>query len=275
MDSANEAYARVDNETKRLLTIDQVNEEFPVMMYKAWKAKRERDGLLSDAAIITDNPDTTLRKGAVERSDAPTTVTQKPVTTGDASGISTDNAQAVNTVTSSVLSITGDRETKTDGLPTNPSTQFVGVVEDTCSICLEVPEEDDDVRSLKCGHCFHQACIDPWLTSQRGACPLCKRDCYLPPEPQSPAERDAPLLQTANEYRFRHETGESNIRAQNTHGNVLAPPPSALSRASWVHRMNDRERRHTSLPLPLYAFRREHNLGEPEDSPSRLERGET
>lgn len=197
LNSANEA--DVNNKTKRLLTIDQVNEEFPVMMYKVWKATREKDGLLIEPEITArsidpltyDKFDTTLRNAPFERSNTEIVVqcSHKQEATGDANGIRTDNAQAINIMTSSVLSITSHCETKTDDLPLSPCPQFVGVVEDNCAICLEVPEDDEDVRSLKCGHCYHQACIDPWLTSQRGACPLCKRDFYLPSETQSAAER--------------------------------------------------------------------------------------
>jgi hypothetical protein len=36
------------------------------------------------------------------------------------------------------------------------------------------------VRGLTCGHAFHAACIDPWLTTRRACCPLCKADYYTP-----------------------------------------------------------------------------------------------
>ena len=276
LNSVNEAYPHVDNKTKRLLTIDQVNKEFPVMMYKVWKATRERDGLLGESRITThsvnSNPDTTIH-AALERSDASIALkcSQKPETAGDTSRSSTDKVQVSNTMASSVLSIRRDCETKTDDLPLRPSSQIGGVVEETCAICLEVPEDNDDVRSLKCGHCYHQACIDPWLTSQRGACPLCKRDYYHHPQ-QSVAERGNTLLWTANEDRSPQETRELNTRVENTHRTGLAPPPPALTRASWVHQNDSWNRMHTSLPLPLYSFRR--NLGENEDGPSQLERGE-
>jgi hypothetical protein len=56
---------------------------------------------------------------------------------------------------------------------------------DTCAICLDVLEDDDDVRGLTCGHAFHAACVDPWLTGRRACCPLCKADYYTPkPRPE-------------------------------------------------------------------------------------------
>jgi len=57
---------------------------------------------------------------------------------------------------------------------------------DTCAICLDTLEDDDDVRGLTCGHAFHAACVDPWLTGRRACCPLCKADYYVPKPRTSP-----------------------------------------------------------------------------------------
>lgn len=64
---------------------------------------------------------------------------------------------------------------------------------DSCAICLDTLEDDDDVRGLTCGHAFHASCLDPWLTSRRACCPLCKADYYVPkprPEGEAAAEAD-------------------------------------------------------------------------------------
>jgi Ring finger domain len=57
---------------------------------------------------------------------------------------------------------------------------------DNCAICIEPLEDDDEVRGLTCGHCYHQTCLDPWLTQRRASCPLCKADYYVPKPPSDP-----------------------------------------------------------------------------------------
>ncbi|KAJ8661943.1 hypothetical protein O0I10_002274 [Lichtheimia ornata] len=61
----------------------------------------------------------------------------------------------------------------------------------TCVICLEKLEHGDTVRQLPCEHEYHCECIDPWLTSKSGECPLCKFDCVAalaPPSEQQPSK---------------------------------------------------------------------------------------
>ena len=46
-------------------------------------------------------------------------------------------------------------------------------VEDTCSVCLEQFQKDDDVVVLPCKHGFHPQCIEPWL-KMHSECPSCR-----------------------------------------------------------------------------------------------------
>ncbi|PLB47439.1 hypothetical protein P170DRAFT_439097 [Aspergillus steynii IBT 23096] len=43
-----------------------------------------------------------------------------------------------------------------------------------CAICVDQFDANDEVRPLSCGHIFHPACIDMWLTKRQACCPLCK-----------------------------------------------------------------------------------------------------
>ena len=47
-----------------------------------------------------------------------------------------------------------------------------------CSICVEPFAEGESTRVLPCGHDFHPACIDPWLLSVSGTCPLWYRKTH-------------------------------------------------------------------------------------------------
>lgn len=46
---------------------------------------------------------------------------------------------------------------------------------DHCSVCIELISQGDTFRQLRCGHVFHQPCIDPWLR-RNPHCPNCKRN---------------------------------------------------------------------------------------------------
>ncbi|KAK9767345.1 hypothetical protein K7432_002923 [Basidiobolus ranarum] len=61
-----------------------------------------------------------------------------------------------------------------------------------CPICLDDFIIGDEIRELPCCHHYHVECIDPWLTTKSGTCPMCKlaissdlTPAYLPPEHSS------------------------------------------------------------------------------------------
>jgi E3 ubiquitin-protein ligase RNF13 len=80
-----------------------------------------------------------------------------------------------------------------------------------CAICLEDFKNGDKIRELPCKHGYHKSCIDPWLTSNRKVCPLCKRT-VLPSSDDSDVSEseDAPLLE--NEAGQNREDDEQTPR---------------------------------------------------------------
>lgn len=47
---------------------------------------------------------------------------------------------------------------------------------DSCPICLDEFNANEVLNELPCGHCYHIACIQPWLQYRSPCCPLCKLD---------------------------------------------------------------------------------------------------
>ncbi|PWY72556.1 hypothetical protein BO94DRAFT_525556 [Aspergillus sclerotioniger CBS 115572] len=230
---------------KKLMSMDDVNERFPLIKYKAWRSSRENKGLSTAGGISAPNSRpsslksdnyvlsaclgapssmTTSPLKGHQRVDSTTSQVSVPLEHLDStppqceekslghsepdpavSGVN-DNADhlIVDQLRNHVLNHTiveevGDldhhiRTAVPADLLTNPG--------DTCAICLDTIEDEDDIRGLTCGHAFHASCVDPWLTSRRACCPLCKADYYVPkprvetsaslPSSERPGRRIAP-----------------------------------------------------------------------------------
>jgi hypothetical protein len=50
--------------------------------------------------------------------------------------------------------------------------------EHKCLVCQFEYENNEELRRLPCGHCFHTACVDVWL-QEKDVCPYC-RQCMIP-----------------------------------------------------------------------------------------------
>lgn len=83
----------------------------------------------------------------------------------------------------------GHEDSEDDPEPTVDLAAMNGASDSTCAICIEEMEDQEEVRLLTCGHIYHLGCIDPWLTTRRAYCPLCKHDYYVPP-PVEPVSSD-------------------------------------------------------------------------------------
>lgn len=239
---------------KKLMTMDEVNEKFPMMKYKNWVAQRMSEGLPTAGGIdmsqsransvrsvegivpskeresvdhqsernpaARNDPSEPAAEGLPRdaSNDGPETNETKDTENGQGTAPATvgqGSAAAPARVPSPVhshhdMSDDEDDEHINAALPP----ECLGTSGDTCAICIDALEDDDDVRGLTCGHTFHAVCVDPWLTSRRACCPLCKADYYVPkPRPQQTDANGNPI--------------EGGMSRTSTRGNMPNAPPPA------------------------------------------------
>ncbi len=208
---------------KKLMTIDEVNERFPLTKYKQWRSTRAEEGLPtaggisappSRAASMKDEegivppvqplpksePDAEASRDVAPSLSSPTIPSNNATVEKDFA-IQPAPAQQSNTVASTTEPRPGT-EPHRNSIPDDEDDDDVDQIQptvpaellpnpgDTCAICLDIIEDDDDVRGLSCGHAFHASCVDPWLTSRRACCPLCKADYYVPKPRNDASEND-------------------------------------------------------------------------------------
>lgn len=215
------------------MTMDEVNERFPLMKYKAWMTTRAEEGLPTaggvaavsasravslrnaDGAIPmaqaseeelrpktpaenrppnenSNSPDSTKAPEIITASEKPkhpdAEMKEKKVMTEDRAA----GEEAKSKVASGSVDQDQDELDDDDQIQMAVPTEMLANPGDSCAICLDTLEDDDDVRGLTCGHAFHASCLDPWLTSRRACCPLCKADYYVPkPRPEGEVAADA------------------------------------------------------------------------------------
>ena len=212
---------------KKLMTMDEVNDRFPLTKYKAWVTRRAEEGLSTEGGVASPRSrpaslkniegvlvtDRTAQKS--EEGERLPTTPSGPSPSAEVSSVSKaadsaspgslekskDSASAAKEITPSspILpsSPTQQQVREDDDMDDDDQIQIAVPTEmlatpgDSCAICLDTLEEDDDVRGLTCGHAFHASCVDPWLTSRRACCPLCKTDYHVPkPRPEGEAAAD-------------------------------------------------------------------------------------
>ncbi|KAF2874993.1 hypothetical protein BDV95DRAFT_603764 [Massariosphaeria phaeospora] len=229
---------------KKLMSMDEVNERFPLTKYKQWKSSRETEGLPTTGGIATApqsraaslkdvegvieptrndgaSSPTPITSLSVAREDAAAAIVpvQSPVASPRLSMSASDSAAAnkddekrqsiektaeltqIETATSHYPpgkepeqphDHDADDSDDDDPIRTATAPELLAEPGDTCAICLDTLEDDEDVRGLTCGHAFHASCVDPWLTGRRACCPLCKADYYVPKvRPEGEADQAA------------------------------------------------------------------------------------
>lgn len=218
---------------KKLMSMEEVNERFPLMKYKAWMTTRAEEGLPTAGGVAApsasraaslrnadgaipmakkseeeNRPETPAASHMAEESKGSPKSTMVPEVISapeeqhpnDAetkgSGLKPEDSQSIPKTTSNAAASPEEQEQEEldddDQIQMAVPTEMLANPGDSCAICLDTLEDDDDVRGLTCGHAFHASCLDPWLTSRRACCPLCKADYYVPkPRPEGEAAADA------------------------------------------------------------------------------------
>jgi Ring finger domain len=199
------------------MTMEEVNERFPLTKYKQWRSTRAEEGLPtaggitappSRAASMKDEV-ATIAPSAKSEADAETSkegAASPSSATFPSRNVTTEKDFAVQPQQSTMVTSTTDDKTTTvphktaiadeddeddvDQIQPTVPAELLPNPGDTCAICLDTIEEADDVRGLTCGHAFHASCVDPWLTSRRACCPLCKADYYVAKPRNENSEND-------------------------------------------------------------------------------------
>ena len=231
------------------MTMDEVNERFPLIKYKNWMSTRAEKGLPTAGGVagpasragsvrnvegvVPPYEDVDLNNN--EPRPTPTRRTTAQSTKEKALAASTvpdnagESASELHPTKTSDGTISGTSEAQEqreieeeidedDQIQMAVPTEMLANPGDACAICLDTLEEDDDVRGLTCGHAFHASCLDPWLTSRRACCPLCKADYYIP-KPRTEAE----IAADADRAAGRRPPGMSGTRID-----MPAPPQFAF-----------------------------------------------
>ncbi|CZS99056.1 related to ring finger protein 11 [Rhynchosporium agropyri] len=211
---------------KKLMTMEEVNDRFPLTKYKSWVASRAREGLSTTGGVtappsrpgsvrgvdgvIPSSPAGTKHsvntRPDTAASDREVAISSKNNFGADVKSVDAivaekgfesqtveeqNRLEQVNTTTGTIdkhRTTNSDDDEDDDHIHTAVPPELLTNPGDSCAICIDTLEDDDDIRGLTCGHAFHAGCLDPWLTSRRACCPLCKADYYTPkPRPEGEA----------------------------------------------------------------------------------------
>lgn len=232
------------------MTMEEVNEKFPLTKYKTWRSTRAEEGLptagginaaSSRPASVKNLPRASEDDGKDNAQSSRSEAIKEKVSPSEPSSPvvarhrqSTDkDDERPKTATSEIVTVqktksNEDEEEDADQIQTAIPAEQLPDPGDTCAICIDALEDDDDIRGLTCGHAFHASCVDPWLTARRACCPLCKADYYTP-KPRPEGETD--------ELRRRNTRDELHPTPMGMFGGSrrVRGPPIAIFGRQFLH----------------------------------------
>merc|ERR1712137_774272 len=68
----------------------------------------------------------------------------------------------------------GATDEEINKIPKRTVSKEESIKENTCCICFNEMIENEIIRELPCGHCYHAECIDKWLAINK-VCPVDKK----------------------------------------------------------------------------------------------------
>ena len=261
------------------MSLDEVNERFPITKYKTWVSLRAEQGLSTSGGVnVSSSRPASIKdhdQSSEEREQSSSELHRASTTTqsksNDEEKLETDHTDLENTNTTEThepsqvpqSAVASEEIDEDDPIHAAVPAEMLANPGDSCAICIDTLEDDDDVRGLTCGHAFHASCVDPWLTSRRACCPLCKADYYIPkprPEGEQNQEHDHPVGRRSTNGRIDTApgltilTGRRDGRSRsNRHGGRQGrrnTPPATPSGASRFFRMPRFQRRQSPPQSP-------------------------
>ncbi|ORY55492.1 uncharacterized protein BCR38DRAFT_414939 [Pseudomassariella vexata] len=261
---------------KKLMTMDEVNDKFPMMKYKSWAADRAKEGLPTTGGVsVPPSRANSVRsvQGIVpelpskerESSVTPQFKTEAASPHGTSGSGDNDTTLTHAQTEASILTKDPDRahgsddEEDDEHINAALPPELMATSGDTCAICIDTLEDDDDVRGLTCGHAFHAVCLDPWLTNRRACCPLCKADYYTPKprpppadaDPLNPASSNAPNPGRNNGRLNMPRSPQRTFTGWNLRGTVRTATGQQMASSAPAHSRAPRiweRRRHEAAP---------------------------
>ena len=155
------------------MSMEEVNERFPLSKYKTWTTSREAEGLPAIGGVTAPPSRAGSIKETTAGENAPTSALDmarndhaQTESSGQESSTSPDKHRDTATTleradTTATLNEKDRRnslaedEDDDDPIRTAAAPEMMSAPGDTCAICIDTLEDDDDIRGLTCGHAFH------------------------------------------------------------------------------------------------------------------------